>query len=237
MRLPVPAAISRLAVAALALSVGLPAQVAAAARPTTAQLAEDGLDDPRARPLPRRHRLRIGLLADWVRLSEACTANCQRRQRFHFAPLMIDIGYQAQIFRRFMIRPSLAIGGNVANTRNAMPIVLQQNIFVGYQGALLGAAAGYSHIFPFPTTVNNTDGHMGLAQPGLVGNHVVSGELSLTTRFDQRSRLFFALRLGGMKTHLMHLDIDKHRWFFILGFNAGWYIDLGEGRRRRPQTP
>ncbi len=137
----------------------------------------------------------------------------------------------------FGIRPSIGIGGNVANTRNAMPIVLQQNIFAGYQGALLGAAAGYSHILPFPTTINATDGHMGLAQPGFVGNHVVSGELSLTTRFAARSSLFFALRLGGMKTHLMHLDIDKHRWFFILGLNAGWTIDLGQGRRRRQQTP
>lgn len=232
----VPAAVSRLAVAALASSVGLAAPVAAAARPTTAQLADEGLDDPRARTLPRRHRLRIGLLSDWVRGSKACTGG-GRCERFHFAPLMIEIGYQAQILRRFMIRPSIAFGGNVANTRNAMPLVLQQNIFAGYQGALLGAAAGYSHILPFPTTINATDGHMGLAQPGFVANHVVSGELSLTTRFADRSSLFFAVRLGGMKTHLMHLDIDKHRWFFILGFNAGWYIDLGRGRRRRPQTP
>lgn len=234
MRSPAPA----VGLAALALSIGLAATPARARGPTTTALAEEGLDDPRARRLPSRHRLRIGLLADWIRLSEACSPDRRRCERFHFAPLMIDIGYQAQIFKRVMIRPSVAIGGNVANSRNAMPIVLQQNIFVGYQGALLGVAAGYSHILPFPTTINATrERGMGLPQPGLVGNHAVSAELSFTTRLDRRSAMFFALRIGGMKTHLIHLDIDKHRWYPILGFNAGWFIDLGQGRRRRQQPP
>ena len=61
---------------------------------------------------------------------------------------MIDIAYQLQFLRYLMIRPSLAIGYNVANTRNAMPGVLQPGIFTGYQGKLLGIAGGYTFIQP-----------------------------------------------------------------------------------------
>lgn len=233
-RRPAPPAISRLVLVALALAAGVAAP-ASAARPTRAQLASDGLDDPRARDMPARHRLRFSVFSDYVRASQACNSQ-GRCQRFHFAPLLLDIAYQAQIFRHVMIRPSVGIGGNVGNTRNAMPIIFQQNIFAGYQGDILGVAAGYSHILPFPTTVNASDGHMGLAQPAFIGNHVVSGEVSVTSRLDGRSSIFFALRVGGMATHLRHLDIDKHRWFAILGFNVGWFIDLRRGRRP-PQTP
>lgn len=210
---------------------------AAARGPTAAELEADGLTDPRARTWPARHRLRIGLLADWVRATQACTPDMKRCQRFHFAPLMLDIGYQAQIFKRVMIRPSISVGVNVANTRNAMPAVLQQNIFLGYQGKLLGVAGGYSFIFPFPTVANQDDGHQGFAQPALWGNHAISGELSLTSRLYRNSALFFALRIGGMKTHVIHLDIDKHRWYPIMGFNAGWFIDLGAARKRRRTAP
>lgn len=211
--------------------------VASARGPTRAELEAEGLSDPRARTMPARHRLRIGLLADWVRASQACTPNGQRCQRFHFAPLMLDIGYQAQLVGWFFVRPSISFGGNVANSRNAMPFVLQQNIHVGYQGKLLGLGAGYSFLFPFPVVANQDDGHLGLAQPALWGNHAVQAEVSLTSRKFGNGALFFALRVGGMKTHLIHLDLDRHRWFAITSFNAGWLFDLGAARKRRRTAP
>lgn len=204
--------------------------------PSGEQLAADGLTDPRARVPPPRHRLRLAIVADWVRASKACTPDLKRCERFHFAPLLLDIAYQVQLFKYAMLRPSLGIGLNVANSRNAMPVIIQPSIFAGYQGRLLGAAAGYSYIFPFPAVANNTNGHLGLAQPVLWKNHVVAVELSLTSRVD-RVALNFAARIGGMKTELIHLDIDKKRWYPIVTFSAGVFFDLGARKKRRQQPP
>lgn len=222
----------RRAPASLAICLALVAAPARARGPSEAQLAEEGLSDPRARALPTRHRLRVAIVADWVRASKACTPDLKRCQRFHFAPLLLDIAYQAQIFGRAMVRPSLGIGINVGNSRNAMPVILQPSLFAGYQGKLLGAALGYAFIFPFPATANNTDGHQGLAQPVLWKNHVIAVEASLTSRLD-RVALQFALRVGGMHTELNHLNIEgRKRWYPILTFSAGVFFDLGQRKKR-----
>lgn len=213
--------------AAVALAVALAAPPAAAR-----DLGNEGLSDPRARPLPPRHRLRVGLLADWVRASQACGGTPMRCQRFHFAPLLLEVAYQWQFVKYAMFRPSLGVGYNVANSRNAMPAILQLGLHAGYQGRLVGAAAGWSFIFPFPATANETDGHQGLAQPVLWGNHALQVEVSLTSRVD-RGALSFGVRVGAMRTHLIHLNLDFERWFPIVTFNLGWFFDLGPERRRR----
>ncbi|HEY8375592.1 MAG TPA: hypothetical protein VIK91_03845, partial [Nannocystis sp.] len=105
-------------------------------------------------------------------------------------------------------------------------------LHAGYQGRLVGAAAGWSFIFPFPATANETDGHQGLAQPVLWGNHALQVEVSLTSRVD-RGALSFGVRVGAMRTHLIHLNLDFERWFPIVTFNLGWFFDLGPERRRR----
>jgi len=205
---------------------------AAAKRPTGAELSEDGLTDPRARPRPPRHRIRLALLSDYIRGSAARTED-GRVTRFHFAPLMIDVAYQLQFLKYLMIRPSFAIGGNVANTRNAMPGVIQPGIFTGYQGSLLGVAGGYTLVQPLGATIGIDNGHPGgLVQPVLDRNHAIQLELSLTTKVD-RGALNFALRFGVVNSHLYHLDIDKKRWTGVLTLSAGWFFELGARKRRK----
>ncbi len=204
----------------------------AAARDTSkASLAAAGLDDPRKRPAPPRHRLRLAFLADYVRASAALGRD-GKITRFHYAPLLLDFAYQVQILRYLMLRPSLAIGGNVANSRNAMPAAFQPGLFAGYQGALFGAAAGWTVVVPFPATIGINNGHLGPTQPVLLGNHAIQAEISLTTRVD-RGALNFAVRAGMMKSHLIHLDIDKKRWAGCLTLSAGWFFELGARRRRK----
>ena len=72
----------------------------------------------------------------------------------------------------------------------------------------------------------------------LYNNHLVQGEVSLTTRVD-RGALIFAIRGGAMKSHLLHLDLDKKRWSGCLTLSAGWFFELGARRRRNraAQTP
>lgn len=220
-----------LALATLALSAA-PTRDAAARRPTAAELSESGLSDPRARPRPPRHRIRLALLSDYVRASAAVTKD-GRVTRFHFAPLMIDVAYQLQFLKHLMLRPSFAVGGNVANSRNAMPLVIQPGIFTGYQGALLGVAVGYTFIQPLGATIGVTNGHPGgLVQPVLNKNHAVQLELSLTTKVD-RGALNFAVRFGPVSAHLYHLTIDERKWRMALTLSAGWFFELGARSRRK----
>ena len=219
----------RLALAALALTVLAPAG-AQARRATKAELAGAGLTDPRTRPTPPTHRLRLSLLSDYIRASAALGRDGQIT-RFHYASLMLDLAYQVQVFRYAMIRPSFAIGGNVANSRHAMPAAIQPGLFAGYQGAFLGVAVGYSFLKAFPEIIGTNNGHGGPTQPVLINNHLLQGEASLTTRVD-RGALVFAVRFGGAKSHLIHLDIDKKRWSGVLTLSAGWFFDLGARRRR-----
>jgi hypothetical protein len=203
---------------------------------TRAELEAAGLSDPRTRPPPPRHRLRLALLSDYVKASAALGRD-GKITRFHYATLMLDVAYQVQLFTYAMIRPSLAIGGNVANSRNAMPGAIQPGIFAGYQGALLGVAAGYSYLAPFPAVANVDNGHGGAAQPVIYNNHLLQAEVSLTTRVD-RGALNFAIRGGAMKSHLIHLDLDKKRWAGTFTLTAGYFFELGARRRRnRASTP
>lgn len=214
------------------LSVPVALALALAAPPVAARdLGDEGLTDPRKRQPPARHRLRVGITADWVRATQACGGNPMRCQRFHFAPLLLDVAYQIQFLRHLMFRPSLGVGYNVGNSRHAMPAVLQLGLHAGYQGRLVGAAAGWSFIFPFPARANETDGHQGLAQPVLWGNHALQAEVSLTSRLD-RGALVFAFRIGVMRTHLIHLNLDFKRWYPIATFSLGWFFDLGQRKRR-----
>lgn len=230
----VDAAAVRLLSAALALaslaSVGVTSFDAHAGRATRAELEAAGISDPRVRLAPPRHRLRLSLLADYVKAS-AAQGRDGKITRFHYAPLMIDLAYQVQVFKYAMIRPSIAIGGNVANSRNAMPGAIQPGLFAGYQGNLLGIAAGYSYLAPVPAIANAVNGHGGAAQPVLYNNHLLEVEVSLTTRVD-RGALNFAVRAGAMKSHLVHLDLDKKRWSGCLTLSAGWFFELGARRRR-----
>jgi len=200
-------------------------------RPSKEALAEAGIADPRAPTPPRRHRFRLALLTDYVRATQACSAATNTCQRFHFAPLLLDLAYQLQFLRYAMVRASFAFGANAGNSRQAMPAIVQPGVHVGFQGASLGAGFGYSYIVPFPVTPNATNGRGGLGQPALTNNHVVAGEVSLTTRID-RGALNFALRVGGMRTQLRHFDLDRERWFPSVTFSAGWFF----GPRRSQGT-
>ena len=235
----------RVLIAALALAQLAAPQVAAARRPTTAELAEDGLTDPRKRQPPPRHRLRLGLLSDALRTTAALGRD-GKTTRFYYATLMLDLAYQVQVFKHLMIRPSFAIGGNVANSRQAMPGAVQPGLAIGYQGKLLGAAAVYSLLVPFPRTIGANNGHGGPTQPAFIGltpladgrkgtpSQIIQVELSLTTRVD-RGALNFAVRVGGMHYHLKHLNLDDKRWSPMVTLSAGWFFDLSARRRRRAE--
>lgn len=217
----------------------------ASAAAESAQSAEeeeenDGIVDPRKRLPPRRHRFRLAFQMDYVRLSAAIDEDTQEVQRFHYLPLQLDFGYQVQLFRYFMLRPSIALGANPANTLEGMPAVVHPQLFGGYQGRSFGVALGYGWPFPFPTRTNViSDTRGGLGQPIITNNHAVRGELSFTTRVD-RGALTFALRLGGVKSHIRHYELNDRSWRFMLGVNIGWYFGDGrkseERRRKRKQS-
>ena len=244
-RLPILQPVRCVLIAALALAQMAAPTLASARRPTTAELAQDGLTDPRKRPTPPRHRLRLAVLSDAMR-SSAAIGRDGKTTRFYYATLMIDLAYQVQIFKHLMIRPSFAIGGNVANSRQAMPGAFQPSLFAGYQGNLFGAAIGYTLLVPFPRTVGANNGHGGPTQPAFIGlteladgrkgtpSQMFQAELSLTTKVD-RGALNFALRVGGMHYHLKHLNIEDKRWSPIVTLSAGWFFDLGARRRRRAE--
>jgi hypothetical protein len=187
-----------------------------------------GVYDPRKRRPPRTHRFRLGFQIDYVRLSAAID-EAMMVQRFHYLPLQLDFAYQVQLFKVLMLRPSVAIGGNPANTAEAMPAVVHPQIFAGYQGKGLGFALGYGYLHPFPVrkdVISDTRG--GLGEPVITKNHAVRAEVSYTTRVD-RGALSFALRMGGIKSHIRHYDLDERSWRFFVGCNIGWYF--GDGHR------
>lgn len=187
-----------------------------------------GISDPRKRQPPRTHRFRLGFQMDYVRLSAAVDEDGVT-QRFHYLPLQLDFAYQVQFLEHLMLRPSLALGANPANTLEAMPAVVHPQLFGGYQGRAFGAALGYGYLHPFPASKNvisNTRG--GLGQPLITANHAVRVELSFTTRVDSGA-LSFALRLGGLKSHIQHYALDSRSWRFFTGLNIGWYF--GDGHK------
>ena len=132
-----------------------------------------GVRDPRRRRPARRHRFRLGFQIDYVRLSAAASEDGET-QRFHYLPLQLDFGYQLQFLKVLMIRPSIAIGANPANTVESMPAVVHPQIYGGLNIKGFGLALGYSWFHPFPATkdlISNTRG--GLGQPIITNNHVV----------------------------------------------------------------
>ncbi|MEM9460207.1 MAG: hypothetical protein AAGF11_38895 [Myxococcota bacterium] len=205
----------------------------ARARAEPAELGP-GVYDPRKRRLPRTHRFRLAFQLDHVRLSAAANEEGES-QRFHYLPLQLDFAYQVQFLKYVMLRPSLALGGNPANTVEAMPAVVHPQIFGGFSGAGVGAALGYGYLHPFPVTkdvISDTRG--GLGQPIITANHAVRVELSYTTRIHSGA-LSFAFRMGGLKSHIRHYDLDDRSWRFFWGFTLGWYFGNGQRADERQQ--
>ena len=207
--------------------------VAAAKKPGAEGLEEAGFFDPRRRRLPPPHRFRLGLSLYYIRLSAALDPDTGETQRFHYAPMGISAAYQAQFAKYLMVRPEFVIGGNVANTMEAMPLLVHPLFHFGYQGALFGIAAGYGWFSP---PIQNKDAisevRGGLGQPIITNNHHVGGELSFTTRVD-RGALSFIFRLHGVKSRTQHFDLDAKRWRAMAMFNVGWYFGSGEKQRQR----
>ncbi len=220
--------------------VGLPSVAAAGNRPMTVEEEQEaGIVDPRRRPIPRTHRFRLGLQIDYMRLSAAFDEDTMVTQRFHWVPLQLDFAYQAQFLRYLMIRPSLALGANVANSMEAMPMTVHPQLYFGYQGGLVGAALGYGFWTP---PIQNKDARSevrgGLGQPVIINNHQIGAELSFTTRVHQRRKqapgageLSIQLRISGVNSRTMHFNLDKRRWRAMFSFNLGWYF--GDGRRAK----
>jgi hypothetical protein len=235
------AARGRLAIVSIAALVGvLPSTASAGNRPMTKEEEEEaGIIDPRRRPIPRTHRFRLGFEIDYIRLSAAYDEDSGETQRFHWLPLQLDFAYQAQFLKYLMIRPSLAIGANVANSIEAMPLTVHPQLHFGYQGGLFGAAFGYGWFTP-PIQRKDARSEIrgGLGQPIITNNHHIGIELSFTTRIHPRrpqapgaGELSFQIRVGGVNSRTQHFDLNARRWRMIVMFNAGWYF--GDGRRAR----
>jgi hypothetical protein len=191
-----------------------------------------GERDPRLRQRPRTHRFRLAIHAQHITLPRAVDED-GNSQRFHFAPMMLDLAYQAQFLKFVMVRLAVAAGYNVANSRNAMPGVVYPQIYAGYQGKIVGAALGYGFIWTIPPTFDAVDPQNpnGFQQPVITRNHVVMGELSATSKID-RVALTFSLALGGVQSDLSHYDAVSRKWRFYLGLQLGMYFD-GTIRRER----
>jgi hypothetical protein len=188
--------------------------------------------DPRARTLPRKHRFRLAIHSQYVRLTKTLNPVTNETTRFHFAPLMLDLAYQAQFLKYVMVRLAVAAGGNVANTRNAMPGVLFPQAYVGVQTKIMGIAFGYGFDWTIPPTIGAAaPGTNSLEQPVIQRNHVVMGELSATSKID-RVALTFSLAIGGVKSQLTHFETFNNRFRFFLGLQAGMFFD-GTIRREK----
>ncbi len=195
---------------------------------------ETGYVDPRARRLPRTHRFRLGLEAWYVRLSRITTDD-GRSERFHLAPLGIDVAYQVQFLKYLMARPSFSFGINTANTFAAMPYHVHPKLHLGYQGKLVGVAVGYGYFTPVYYLIDQVDPvRGGLPEPVVRNNHHIDAEISFTTR-DFHGALSFILRVGAVYSTLDHAQRRGERgWRPMVTFNLGWFFGETErGRKRR----
>lgn len=216
-------------VLALAIATTAPGIAAAAGRKSAEGLEEQGFEDPRFRTLPRRHRFRLGLQLEYIRLSAALDSRDMSVTRYHYLPLAIDAAYQLQFAKYLMVRPSLAFGANVFNTTEAMPLVIHPQLHAGYQGSMFGVALGYGFFTP---PIRNKDARSEIrddpGQPLILNNHHIGAEVSLTTRID-RGALSFQFRFAGVTSRTQHFDVDRRRWRPMIMFNIGWYF--GDGRK------
>ena len=186
--------------------------------------------DPRKKGLPRTHRFRLALAAHWVRLTLTANADTGETQRFHYAPMYLDLGYQAQFLKYVMVRIAVGVGGNVANSRNAMPVSVFPQAYAGYQGRTLGVAFGYGFDWTIPPVFGaRANETFALEQPVITRNHVVMGELSATSKIDKVA-LTFSFAIGGIQSDLSHYETYNRKWRPYLGFGFGAYFD---GTKRR----
>ncbi|MCA9682600.1 MAG: hypothetical protein KC457_10425 [Myxococcales bacterium] len=189
--------------------------------------------DPRVKKVPRTHRFRLALHAHWVRLTRTQNPTTGEFERFHYAPMHIDLAYQAQFLKWVMVRVAVGIGANVANSRNSMPVSVFPQAFAGYQGKTAGVAFGYGFDWTIPPIdgASSPSSSFSLEQPVIRRNHVVMGEVSVTSRID-RVALTFALNIGGMKSRLTHFAEANNRFRLYLGLSAGAFFD-GTIRREK----
>jgi hypothetical protein len=193
-----------------------------------------GERDPRTRLRPRTHRFRLAIHSQYIRLSRT-QDKAGEFIRFHFAPLMLDLAYQAQFVKFMMVRLALAVGGNVANSKQAMPIVVYPQAYLGYQGKIFGLAFGYGFDWTIPPNYGYVDVTLPkpkqVQQPVITRNHVIAGELSLTSKVD-RVALTFALAIGTVRSDLSHFETNNRKWRPYVGLQAGVFFD-GSIRREK----
>ena len=216
-----------------------PAPAAFIAPPVLAKRAKDrkfdttyGEVDPRIQNRPRTHRFRLTLHAQHVRLTQTVNPSTGESERFHFAPMMLDLGYQAQFLKYVMVRLAVAVGANVANTRNAMPLAVFPQGYVGFQSKIIGVAFGYGFDWTIPPNFHAAAvGSNTIEQPVITRNHVVMGELSATSKID-RVALTFSLAFGGVQSDLTHFSTSNRKFRPYLGLQAGMFFD-GTIRREK----
>jgi len=224
----VPAAIVRIVRAISTLGItGLLLLSAKSEAATTRRTFDesDGSVDPRTRQMPSRHRLRLTIHSDYVRLSKAKDTDTGLTKRFHYAPLMLDLGYQIQFLRYMMFRSALAAGYNVANSRYSMPFAIEPQIYLGIQSKIFGLAGGYAYLLPIPMLKDAYDGRsQSIGAPIIANNHILRAELSVTSKVD-RMALTFAFGLGATKSTLRHFSTTERKWRPAFSFQAGFFFD------------
>lgn len=193
-------------VALTALAV-MAASPVVAAKPRGKFDTSEGFVDPRQPPLPRTHRFRLSVESGHIGLTSVQDPSTGLPVRFHFAPLMLGLAYQAQFLKVVSARIGANLGYNVANSRNAMPIVVNPRAWLGVQGRRVGVHGGYGFLLIFPTTIDGVGGRSDLEQPVLQAPHQVGGELSYTSRVD---KVAFTASVGGQVvfTRICHLSLD-----------------------------
>lgn len=193
----------------------------------------DGFTDPRKRQLPRTHRFRLGIESYWIALNTVSSEDGTVSEKFHYAPLLLNVGYQAQFLRRLMFRASLGLGGNVANTRNAMPFTINPRGHFGYQGTWFGAAFNYGYLFNIPRAKDAENGDPNaLGQPIILKTHSLGPELSATSRID-RVAIQLAVGLNFTKSELQSYALKAERWRPTVTIGLGFFFDGSIRRARR----
>ena len=214
----------------------LPAMVVCLAAPAHAKPrgpfdTSEGFTDPRRPALPRAHRFRFTLESGFIGLTKVVDPATGTPVQFHFAPLMLGLMYQLQFLKLMSLRVGTNLGYNVANSRSAMPVVINPRLWLGVQARRVGIHGGYGYLLIVPGQANATSSRSDLEQPLLKQPHQVGGELSFTSRMD---RFAFTGSVGvqAVLTQICHLSLDcandpsqTKRIYPMVTFGVGVFFD------------
>jgi len=154
---------------------------------------------------------------------------------------MLGLAYQLQFLKLMSMRVGANLGYNVANSRSAMPLVINPRLWLGVQARRVGVHAGYGYLLIVPAKANAVSSRSALEQPLIKEPHQVGGEFSWTSRVE---KVAFTSSIGiqAVFSHICHLSLDcevdpsgTKRIYPMVTFGVGVFFD-GSIKRAKAKT-